>query len=180
MAQMMLRRSAKELGREWIICLFLRCSPLQLFPRICSIPAIISVPLTLSNCYTTHGAQFDFLSLQGPAVALETILPAPHLKRRRWADGLALKTHRPAWTLPCPSREAGERHLYVLAISSEWGGGREGWYWPCSVLQGEGRLWKAFDTSNTLSNYSYYYYCNKGHFNPFFWVPPFTEWLRFW
>lgn len=70
-------------------------------------------------------AQFDFLSLQGSAVALETILPAPHLKRRRWADGLALKTHRPAWTLPCPSREAGERHLYVLAIS-EWGQGGVG------------------------------------------------------
>lgn len=53
MVQMMLRWSAKELGRDWIISLFLQCSPLQLFPRICSIPAVISVSLMLSNCNKT-------------------------------------------------------------------------------------------------------------------------------
>lgn len=73
----MLRWSTQEFIRDQIICLFFKCSPPKLFPRSYSTPTIISVPLILSNYYKTHPAQFDFLPLQGSALALKTVLPQP-------------------------------------------------------------------------------------------------------
>lgn len=118
----MLRWSTKEFRRDQIICLFFKCSPPKWLSRSYSTLTVISLPLIFSSYYKTHCAQFDFFPLQGSAITVKTVspqlLPAPsssvsHLKRRKWADGLLLKPHRLAWTMPCPSWVTRESSLTI-------------------------------------------------------------------